>query len=431
MAFKDNMRLEQIYFQNIKSTIDVLKSWKGETEDAKTTDIIDAVISCDSAVLLLYKNIGECWNELTAQIQKEMKDLEELKTKVENYHDELNEKIDDVNNYIMAIIREIEGRLDSLESRMDLVEDDLATIQRNRIFDLVYDETLGDWKLTYNDAVVTVGDVYELLVSEEGVLGNGWVRVYNEDDDNYTYVPVNSCMYDESDIDRQDVNFVLYTLTNTQYPWEVYLSRIVVDIDAYGTYKGVNNVYNFGRTEYMLNYPAKVGISSIGIAPDVVITLDTNNAPFLYGNYQITTSAPVSTYERLRYHKITAPKLRYNSAIQHASGEKIPYDCTITLRVFTSLGKDDNKLICNKQVNFKGVFGTTEQTTAQNVPTIEGIDGFMLDLGGNVKMYCSDFYGIDTLYFEWNYAVTINDVNQDIDLTNLAGVLVEKRLYRA
>lgn len=159
MAFKENMRLEQIYFSNLKSLIEVMKTWRGEEEPGKVYDIIENCIQADAAILLLYRNLGEEWNELTAILQKEMHDLEDLKAQMNEYHDELNEKIDEVNNYLLGLIRDLEMRVAALEARMDAVERDLASLVRNYILDLSLNNT--EWELKYNGENVTFAQASE------------------------------------------------------------------------------------------------------------------------------------------------------------------------------------------------------------------------------------------------------------------------------
>lgn len=158
MAFRDSLRLEQIYFNNLRSLIDTLKTWRGNETDPKTADILESCIQADAAIILLYKNLGEEWNELTALLQKEMHDLEDLKKQVEDYHGELNEKIDEVNNYLMSLIRDLEERVGSLEARMSAAEQDLAGLTRNYLLDL-YNDGIGNYGLNYKGTPVTFSDL--------------------------------------------------------------------------------------------------------------------------------------------------------------------------------------------------------------------------------------------------------------------------------
>lgn len=182
MALKDSLRLESIYFNNLKSMMKMLKSWADGTTDEKTKDIIENCIQADAAILLLYRNLGEAWNELMANIQKEMHDLQDLKETVDAYHDELNEKIDEVNNYLMVLIRELQERVTILEQRVDVLE-----TQINLILDLVEDEpeeTKGKkntkaandptYHLEYHGEQVNYSDIEEMI--EAGLDRVIWVR---------------------------------------------------------------------------------------------------------------------------------------------------------------------------------------------------------------------------------------------------------------
>lgn len=428
MAFKDNLRLEYVYFQNIKSTIDVLKSWKGETEDGKTTDIIDAVIGCDSAILLLYKNIGECWNELTAQIQKEMKDLGELKEKVENYHDELNEKIDDVNNYIMAIIREIEERLDSLEARMELVEDDLATLQRNRIFELVYSAEDDEWSLTYNGAVVDFDDAYELLVSEEGVLGNGWVKYTDPNDDTkFYYLPLTEIVYDEIDPDSNCLYFETLT-TNHIDGWSgdngYFLDKVRFTIDLYGTSFRTLTVYQYGASIEALKSPCDYNLAPISASGTPLhLTPNTDYAPLITADLNDTFALPQSTHNRVRYLKFNQPNITFNYVVTLSDDVYIPYDCEITIKLakendFNDDLSADKKLIGVWQVSLKGVFIADQGESTQRIYGAGSSGSCMIDLGNTLAYYMTK-YNKTTLHIHYDVALTCQDVAQTLNITDL------------
>lgn len=161
MAFRENLRLEQIYFNNLRTLIDTLKAWRGTEEPGKLKDILDSCIEANAAIILLYKNLGEEWNELTALFNKNAKDLADLKDLLEEYHGELNDKIDEVNNYLMALIRDLETRMDSAEARLDAIEEDLDSLVRNYLVEL--EEDGGVYSLTYNGEPVDFETVAEWM----------------------------------------------------------------------------------------------------------------------------------------------------------------------------------------------------------------------------------------------------------------------------
>lgn len=132
--FKDSFRIERIYFEKLKTMIPVLKDLisAGDTKEAKA--LLENAVDANGAILLLYRNLGEAWAELAYLIQKLREELKQEHELIENYHDELNAKIDDVNNYIMQLIREINARLDSIEA-------DLATMNRVKFLDLIATES--------------------------------------------------------------------------------------------------------------------------------------------------------------------------------------------------------------------------------------------------------------------------------------------------
>lgn len=146
MTFTDGYRVERVYFERLKSLITILKSLKDGVEDETVRTLIENAIDSDGAILLLYRNLGEAWAELADQVQKTRKMLQDLDEKTENYHDELNERIDEVNNYLMALIR-------ALEARMDAVEADLA--QMGRLFTYDLQRVNDEYTLTESGQPVT------------------------------------------------------------------------------------------------------------------------------------------------------------------------------------------------------------------------------------------------------------------------------------
>ena len=152
MAFTNNFRIERIYFERLKSNIDILKSYIEAGATGEALELLKNSVDVDGAVLLLYRNLGEAWAELADLIQKTQKDLKDLAEKTEAYHDELNERIDDVNNYLMMLIRE-------LDARLQVVEQDLATMNRNKYYDLV--ENNGSYLIEKDGETVYFDDIKE------------------------------------------------------------------------------------------------------------------------------------------------------------------------------------------------------------------------------------------------------------------------------
>lgn len=146
MTFTDGYRVERVYFERLKSLITILKSLKDGVQDETVRTLIENAIDSDGAILLLYRNLGEAWAELADQVQKTRKMLQDLDEKTEKYHDELNERIDEVNNYLMALIR-------ALEARMDAVEADLA--QMGRLFTYDLQRVNDEYTLTESGQPVT------------------------------------------------------------------------------------------------------------------------------------------------------------------------------------------------------------------------------------------------------------------------------------
>lgn len=192
MAFKDSLRLEQIYFQKLKDMIKTCKAWyDGENTD-KDRDILEALIQACAAILLLYRNLGEEWNELTALIQRTMHDLVYLKEKTDVYHDELNEKIDEVNNYLNAAITIIEAQIDAfggLPSNANASEGDVLTVGENHV---------NEWKTTekglphyYFGLKYNENGSFE-YVNDIVTDGNNTTRIYKGEliDDEITLSPV-------------------------------------------------------------------------------------------------------------------------------------------------------------------------------------------------------------------------------------------------
>ena len=110
MAFSNNFRMERVYFEKLKGQIDILKSYLDNENDEKIKSMLKNGVDADGAILLLYRNLGEAWAELSELIKKADEKIEQTKEAADKYHDELNERIDEVNNYLMALIRELQAK---------------------------------------------------------------------------------------------------------------------------------------------------------------------------------------------------------------------------------------------------------------------------------------------------------------------------------
>lgn len=167
MAFTNSFRMERVYFERLKSMIDILKPYLNTETDEKLKSILENSIDDNGAILLLYRNLGECWAELSDLIKKADEKIDSLDDKSEKYHDELNERIDEVNNYIMGILREIEARLEA-------VEQDLATLSRNIILDL--ERVNDDYTLSYKGDPVDFAQLAEWVSFPDNVIVRGVVN---------------------------------------------------------------------------------------------------------------------------------------------------------------------------------------------------------------------------------------------------------------
>ena len=161
MAFKENQRIEQIYFSALKKNIDALRKWKTGETDLKTADVLDALINADSALLLLYKNLGEAYAETVSMIEAEKAALEALRADVESFKTSINGKIDEVNSYLLSLIRSLEERVDELSGRVSNIEHTLSATNRTKIFyidEIDQDQfTIYDWN---TDEAVSFEDIY-------------------------------------------------------------------------------------------------------------------------------------------------------------------------------------------------------------------------------------------------------------------------------
>lgn len=123
------MREELTYVKNLKTLYEMLKTYKQETTRKDLLTIFDSCIASAKAIILLYKNLGECWNELTAYIIAEKNRLESFKAEFENFKGEINSKIDEVNNYLNSEIKELDTRLHDLEETVEDLSNDIDALE--------------------------------------------------------------------------------------------------------------------------------------------------------------------------------------------------------------------------------------------------------------------------------------------------------------
>ena len=114
--FRDNLRLEEIYFSKLRGLIAALGKFQNGDNPEEIRVLLDSCIEANGAILLLYKNIGEAWNETTAMLQDQARKLEELKTSLDSFDSALNEKVDDINNYLNSQIGYLDARVTALEN---------------------------------------------------------------------------------------------------------------------------------------------------------------------------------------------------------------------------------------------------------------------------------------------------------------------------
>ena len=172
MAFKENQRIEQIYFSTIRSNIETLKKWKDGETDLKMADVLTSLINADSALLLVYKNLGEAYSETVSMIKAEKAGLEALRADFASFNTAINAKIDEVNSYLLSLIRALEERVDDLEGRVGNIEHTMNATNRTKtvyIDDIEQDTfTIYDYntdeELTYSDLENFTGNGYDVIL---------------------------------------------------------------------------------------------------------------------------------------------------------------------------------------------------------------------------------------------------------------------------
>ena len=134
MTTRDNLRVEQVYFENLKRTMNELAAKKSELDGTMQT-IAENAVAADENIIMLYKNLCEAWIEAENLFKKVDTDTQAITERIDSLEKEFNEKIDEVNNYIVSITRALDERLtqaeediDALEGRMDTAEGVLSTL---------------------------------------------------------------------------------------------------------------------------------------------------------------------------------------------------------------------------------------------------------------------------------------------------------------
>lgn len=110
MDFNNSYRMESVYFKKLKSDIDIIKSLMKPGNDEEARSLLENSVDVDGAVLLLYRNLGDAWAQLNNLFTDLSKRLDLTKEDIDNYHKELNEKIDGVNNYLIRLISELQEK---------------------------------------------------------------------------------------------------------------------------------------------------------------------------------------------------------------------------------------------------------------------------------------------------------------------------------
>lgn len=269
MTFKEGYRLEKVYFENIYTLLNMLKSVDKNNVDMNTVkELLDNAIADNESIILIYKNLGELYSEVADNYSKLLADLEALKENLESWKDEINEKIDDLNNYIMSLIRDIEQRLDA-------IEEDLRTMNRNIFLDLNYDSTEQAYYLTDKNGN---GVDFEALSEMEEFPHNVIIRC--EDNGNTIYLRAR----DFSDSFADFYAIGLFDSDNTVKEWNLSITDQNVLILTDDTLN--NPLYTFGtglsldsNNELSVDFDVVQGKLTEGTGIDIdsnnVISVDT------------------------------------------------------------------------------------------------------------------------------------------------------------
>lgn len=274
MAFTNSFRMERVYFERLKSMIDILKPYLNTETDEKIKSILENSIDDNGAILLLYRNLGECWAELSDLIKKADEKIDSLDDKTERYHEELNERIDDVNNYIMQILREIDARL-------EVVEQDLASLSRNIILDL--ERVNDDYTLFYKGDAVDFAQLAEWVEFPDNVIVRGVVngeetvfhlREFDTDETSGVFEFFATCLIDN----------VVHEITVTVLPDDsVNVATDIQELYKLNPYKNTNRILIQNLSFTQEQYSLGINIPPIDLSDKIT---DIKNA----GNVSITIS---------------------------------------------------------------------------------------------------------------------------------------------
>lgn len=330
MAFKDNFRIEKIYFQRVKDDAQILGSWKNDPRRYSREEIVRvAKDACDS-VLMLYRLLGECWNDALNQIEKLSAELEALAGKAEAYHDELNEKIDEVNNYLNTQIKNLEIRVENIENSIEAFgglpsnanaeEGDVLTVGENHVNEWktlntapIYIEANYDDDdevnviLTLDNEPITNSEIFALLDAGKDVkiiLNSFDTGVHNELPVILNYVKTYNETVVEEDMDEIEFD------VETRYFQTCIMPNFSIgyDVSQNVTYF---NAYN-------------LGISTLSNNDVIVVNNRVNVVPYTFKGMEISLFSPVKTptqQQRVDLDVLNAPQMHefYDNEVLRSS----------------------------------------------------------------------------------------------------------------
>ena len=86
MAFKDTYRLEKVYYENMWTLLRTLKALKenhSADEITKVNEILDDAIACNESIIIIYKNLGELYAEVSQKYSDLLADMEAIRNDLE------------------------------------------------------------------------------------------------------------------------------------------------------------------------------------------------------------------------------------------------------------------------------------------------------------------------------------------------------------